>query len=170
MFEAFDASASALRTERTRLNLVASNLANQHTTRNEFGEKVPFRRRLAVLMPGNPENANPKLGVQLLRIVKDDAAPRVEYNPAHPDALKFEDLYMVDDNGNVTEQRRPEYEYLDDHTWDRVSRMEGYVLLPNVDPVAEMKDAMMAARAYEANVAVIENSKSLINDSLSLIA
>lgn len=170
MFEAFDASSSALRAERVRLNLVANNLANIHTTRNQFGEKVPFRRRLAVLMPGNMENANPKLGVDVLRIVQDNAAPLVEYNPGHPDALKFADLYKRDEQGNLTDERKDIYKGIADDDWAKLSRQEGYVLRPNVNVDAEMTDAMMAARSYEANVAVIENSKSLIRESLSIIA
>lgn len=170
MFEAFDASSSALRTERVRLNLVANNLANIHTTRNQYGEKAPFRRRLAVLMPGNKENANPQLGVDLLRIVQDNAAPKVAHMPGHPDALRFDDLFKRDAKGDLTDERKDIYKDIPDHEWAKIVRMDGYVLLPNVDVDAEMTDAMMAARAYEANVAVIENSKSLISESLSIIA
>lgn len=170
MFEAFDASASALRAERVRLNLIANNMANIHTTRNQYDEKVPFRRRLAVLMPGNAENSNPKLGVDVLRIVQDNAAPLVEYNPGHPDALKFEDLYKRDAGGNLTNERKEIYNDIPDDDWAKLVRQEGYVLRPNVNPDAELTDALMAARSYEANVAVIENSKSLIRESLSIIA
>lgn len=48
--------------------------------------------------------------------------------------------------------------------------VNGYVSMPNVDPAEEMVNAMMAARAYEANVAVMEISKSMVAASLRLLA
>jgi flagellar basal-body rod protein FlgC len=171
MFEAFDASSSALRAERLRMNLIANNLANVNTTRNQFNEKVPFRRRLAVFMPGNAENADPRLGVNVQRIVEDDAAPRLEWNPGHPDAVQYEDLFETDKDGKITTTRRAGYENIGEQDWNRLVANHGqYVLMPNVDPTMEMKDLILAARSYEANVAVIENSKAIINQSLSIIA
>lgn len=46
----------------------------------------------------------------------------------------------------------------------------GYVLKPNVDPSTEMVNAMTAVRAYEANVTVMEISKSMAATSLRLLA
>ena len=39
------------------------------------------------------------------------------------------------------------------------ARPDGYVEMPNVNPVAEMVDLIAAARAYEANVTVFNASK-----------
>lgn len=46
----------------------------------------------------------------------------------------------------------------------------GYVLQPQVDASTEMVDAMTAARAYEANVTVMEISKTLAASTLRLLA
>lgn len=46
----------------------------------------------------------------------------------------------------------------------------GYVLMPNVDPSTEMVNAMMAVRAYEANVTVMEISKTMAAAALRLLA
>lgn len=46
----------------------------------------------------------------------------------------------------------------------------GYVLMPNVDISTEMVNAMAAARAYEANVTVIEITKSMASAALRLLA
>jgi flagellar basal-body rod protein FlgC len=46
----------------------------------------------------------------------------------------------------------------------------GYVLFPNVDLNTEMVDAIEAARVYEANVTVLEVTKSMANTSLRLLA
>ena len=45
----------------------------------------------------------------------------------------------------------------------------GYVLMPNVDLSTEMVNAMAAARAYEANVSVMEITKSMTASALRLI-
>jgi flagellar basal-body rod protein FlgC len=47
---------------------------------------------------------------------------------------------------------------------------KGYVSYPNVDTAIEYVNAMEASRAYEANVTMMETTKSMINASLRLIA
>lgn len=46
----------------------------------------------------------------------------------------------------------------------------GYVNYPNVDPAFEMIDALEASRAYEANIAAAEATKSMLQSSLRLLA
>ncbi len=47
---------------------------------------------------------------------------------------------------------------------------KGYVRTSNVDYHTEMVNAMMAARAYEANVTVVEMTKTMASSTLRLIA
>jgi flagellar basal-body rod protein FlgC len=47
---------------------------------------------------------------------------------------------------------------------------KGYVEYPNVDPATEMIDAMLASRAYEANIAAMEVTKTMISSTLRLLA
>ena len=46
--------------------------------------------------------------------------------------------------------------------------VQGYVAYPNVDPVVEMVNLLGAARAYEANVTVMEAAKSLMLRALEI--
>jgi len=46
----------------------------------------------------------------------------------------------------------------------------GYVRYPDVDPVFEQIDALDAVRAYEANIAAVEASKSMFSSALGLLA
>ncbi len=46
---------------------------------------------------------------------------------------------------------------------------QGYVLYPNVNPISEMMDMREARRSYEANLNVIESSKSMLNQTISLL-
>ena len=47
---------------------------------------------------------------------------------------------------------------------------QGYVQYPNVDYHTEMVNALVASRAYEANVTVIEMAKSIARSNLRLLA
>lgn len=44
----------------------------------------------------------------------------------------------------------------------------GYVELPNVNVVSEMVDMISASRAYEANVAIMDGSKSMFRRALEI--
>ncbi|MCA8938967.1 MAG: hypothetical protein KDB07_04130 [Planctomycetes bacterium] len=171
MFQAFDASTSGLFAERMRMNTIANNLANAYTTRNQFGEKVPFRRRLAIFEDGNTKNSDPNLGVTVLDIVDDNADFRIDYKPGDPDAVTFSDIFETDSEG-VPDFGKPKepYQGMSQESLQELASREGYVLYPNINAETELVDAMMAARSYEANLSAIEISKSIISDSLSIIA
>jgi len=46
----------------------------------------------------------------------------------------------------------------------------GMVRYPNIEPATEMVNAMVAMRAYEANITAIEATKSMVASSLRLLA
>lgn len=46
---------------------------------------------------------------------------------------------------------------------------DGYVLIPNVNPLIELMDMRQAQRSYEANLSVIEVSKSMIARTLDIL-
>jgi len=79
-------------------------------------------------------------GVQVQRIVQDQAPFKLEYNPDSPDAAQ------------VTENDLP----------------KGFVRLPNVNIVTEMVDSISASRAYEANVTVLNASKGMFTKALEI--
>ncbi|MFX3839208.1 flagellar basal body rod C-terminal domain-containing protein, partial [Streptococcus suis] len=45
---------------------------------------------------------------------------------------------------------------------------DGYVQLPNVDPLKEMVDLMSATRSYEANVTVFNATKGMLVKALEI--
>jgi flagellar basal-body rod protein FlgC len=47
---------------------------------------------------------------------------------------------------------------------------EGFMEMPNIDPMMEMVNAMEASRAYEANITVAEATKSMGSAALRLLA
>jgi flagellar basal-body rod protein FlgC len=46
---------------------------------------------------------------------------------------------------------------------------QGYVTLPNVNPVTEMVDLISASRSYEANVQAMNTAKSMFSRALDLL-
>ena len=46
---------------------------------------------------------------------------------------------------------------------------QGYVKMPNVDPLTEALDMKQAQRAYEANLSVIETARSMQSRTLDLL-
>jgi len=94
--DAFDISASGLSAQRSRLDLIAANIANVETTRTPQGG--PYRRRQPVFASraGNPG------GVDMIGAVEDPRQPRHVYQPGHPDA--DEDGFVSYPNVNVVEE------------------------------------------------------------------
>jgi len=87
MLDALDIPASALVAQRTRMDTIAGNVANIDATRNEKGEKIPYRRRFVVFQAGRAgEPAKP--GVHVKSIELDPSPFRRVYDPGHPDADK----------------------------------------------------------------------------------
>lgn len=46
---------------------------------------------------------------------------------------------------------------------------DGYVLMPNVNPLVEMMDMREAQRGYQANLTVIDAAKSMISRTIDLL-
>ena len=134
---ALDISASGLSAQRTRMNVLAENLANADTTRTEDGG--PYRRKLVVFGNESPLtfpqalDAEQSTLVKVVEVTESDDSPRVVYQPSHPDA-----------------------------------NAEGYVTLPNINPVLEMVDLLAATRAYEANVTAVQAAKSMYTKALEI--
>jgi flagellar basal-body rod protein FlgC len=83
-----ESSSAAMSAERIRLDIISQNIANANTSRGIDGK--PYQRQQAVFetvlrqqQSGSGAAAN---FVQVSRIEKDDRAPRLVYNPGHPEA------------------------------------------------------------------------------------
>jgi len=83
MFGALDTSTSALVANRQRLEVISANMANRNTLEDADGNYSPFRRRLAILAPGDPATGD-KNGVHVKEIMLDDAPLQKRFEPGHP--------------------------------------------------------------------------------------
>jgi flagellar basal-body rod protein FlgC len=141
-FSSLDVSASGMAAERTRMNLISSNIANSNSTRTKEGG--PYKRKDAVFEAvsantglNNPFNRDGSMKikkVEVKEIIEDQTAPRMQYDPTHPDA---------DANGQVA--------------------------MPNVNVVEEMVDMVSASRAYEANVTAAQAAKNMAIKTLDIL-
>jgi len=45
---------------------------------------------------------------------------------------------------------------------------DGFVQMPNINPIQEMMDLITASRAFEANITALNNSKDMIRNALRI--
>ncbi len=82
LFTAMDISASGLRAQRTRMNVISSNIANAHTTRTDEGG--PYKRRDVILRENSFEG---KLASVEVEGIQANPTPGERlYDPGNPDA------------------------------------------------------------------------------------
>lgn len=85
MFGMLDVSASALVAQRTRIEVAQANLANKDAIYDAQGNYSPYRRRVAILAPGDPATGSEQ-GVHVMKIDYDQSPFRKVYDPGHPNA------------------------------------------------------------------------------------
>lgn len=150
LFRAFEISASGLTAERLRQDVISNNLANANSTRAVLGPDgrwQPYRRQVAVF-----EERLPSFDSYLVSAGRspDPAAATgngVRVAGIWEDPTPFRTRY---DPGNPD------------------ADANGYVQMPNVNPVTEMVDLMTATRAYEANVNAINATRSMALKALEI--
>lgn len=115
-FNTLNVSSSGLTAQRMRLDVIANNIANSTTTRTTEGG--PFQRSRVVLRPIDdsltfksyllPDQLEKKSGegVRVVKIEKDETAPRMVYDPTHPDAVQSGKYkgYVLYPNVNIVQE------------------------------------------------------------------
>lgn len=136
-------SAAGMSAQRSRMDIVAENIANAESTRTDEGG--PYRRRQVIFESASSRESFGSLfssslqgrapqTVQVADMVVDNSPPQEVYDPSHPDA-----------DGN------------------------GMVRFPNVNTVEEMVDLQSASRGFESNVTVMQASKRMFLKTLELL-
>ena len=70
-----------------------------------------------------------------------------------------------------TSDAEPDYRYDPTHPLAiQEGERKGYVAYPNIDLTTEMVNALESTRAYEANVGVMEITKNLSRETLTILA
>lgn len=144
LFKIFSISGAGMSAQKTRMTVVASNMANTETTRTPEGG--PYKRRDVLLQAVPPtdgfassleanfsERIDEPQAVEVAGIKQSSRPPRKNFDPHHPDAGE-----------------------------------DGYVSLPDINIMEETVDMMSAVRSYEANLTAFNTTKSLIRRLLDL--
>ena len=87
MYGSLDISTSGLIAQRTRLEVISANLANERSVTNATGQYEPYRRRFALFAPGDPARGSSE-GVHVASIEADQGPLRPAFEPGSPFADK----------------------------------------------------------------------------------
>jgi flagellar basal-body rod protein FlgC len=149
LFDAIDVSGSGLSAERLRMDVTAENLANAETTRAANGG--PYRRKDVILSEAQPNGfANALAG----------AIGSVPGASASQPAGGVTVSQIVNDN------TPPRMVYDPSHP---DANAQGYVAMPNINPVTEMTDLIAESRTYEANVTAMQSAKQMFTKTFDLL-
>lgn len=138
LMNAIDISATGLNAQRRRVEVAAQNLANSRTTRTDEGG--PFRRQDVVFRATSFSEE--------LRARRQDK-----------DLQGVEVVGVVEDPTGFPKVYEPGHPDAD---------AEGYLELPNVDPLREMANISNASRSYQANLSSISILKTMIQRTIEI--
>lgn len=144
IYRIFALSGAGMSAQRSRMTVVAGNMANAETTRTPEGG--PYRKRHVLFRAVPLEGEFSTLGsaslqerpvgssaVEVAGVRESQRPPKKVYDPQHPDADP-----------------------------------EGYVSYPDINIMEEVTDLLSAVRSYEANMAAFNATKMLVRRLLEI--
>ncbi len=139
----FNIAGTGMSAQSTRLNTVASNIANAESVSSSIEQTYRARHPVFATVFQQSQNSGggslfaeqdePGRGVQVLGIVEDQSNLDMRYEPSHPAA-----------------------------------NADGYVFYPNVNVVEEMADMISASRAFQTNAEMMNTAKTMLQKVLTL--
>ncbi len=156
----FDISGYGLSAQRFRINLISANIANVNTTRTTEGG--PYRRKSAVFKEISfDQQLNKTISEQnnLLKSENYINDPSDKIMPSPPLSSVVVDKIVRDDSPFKL-RFDPSHPDAD---------ANGYISLPNINPVIEMADLIEATRAYQANIAAYQSSKTIAQSAIDIL-
>ncbi|MFP3518338.1 flagellar basal body rod protein FlgC [Pseudomonas sp. SIMBA_077] len=139
----FSIAGSGMSAQTTRLNTVASNIANAETVSSSINQTYRARHPVFATLFNNAQGGNGDSlfqnqdtagqGVQVMGVVEDQTELEARYEPNHPAA-----------------------------------DAKGYVYYPNVNVVEEMADMISASRSFQTNAEMMNTAKTMMQKALTL--
>lgn len=168
LFGVMDVSGSALKAERVRAEVVASNMANAETTRTEDGG--PYRRKHVVF---ESEDGAGSFQQSFLSGIGLSKIGLSRMGGAGADFGTLVGARSTDSvaggvavTGVIADQSAPLRRFDPQHP---DAGPDGYVAYPDINPLTEMVDLMGATRAYGMNASAVQAEKSMVTASLDLL-
>ncbi|MGG0657929.1 flagellar basal body rod protein FlgC [Rummeliibacillus pycnus] len=149
IFHSMDTTGSALTAQRLRMDVISSNMANVDSTRAKKvnGQWVPYTRKSVTLVPKENSFSN-YMNLAMGGVGNESVGNGVKVT-------------------SINEDTKTPYKLVYDPT-NPDANADGYVQMPNVDPLKEMVDLISATRSYEANVTVFDANKSMLSKALEI--
>jgi flagellar basal-body rod protein FlgC len=141
LYGALGISASGMTATRMQMDVVAENLANADSTTGPNGQ--PYQRKIVVL-----EQAGGSFADALGSASAGRVSSGVQVSGIVSDPTPGQKVY---DPGHPD------------------ADAQGYVTMPNVQPVTEMVDLITASRGYEANVQALNDTKQMFTRTLDIL-
>lgn len=149
-FDKYNTTASGMQVQRTRMNIISSNLANINTTQTANGEG-PYRRRDVVFQA---MDFNQKVNKEVFGITDNENGIKNKANVG----VKVSEIYV--DESEFIYKYEPNHPHAND---------KGYVAYPNINSVVETTNMIEANRAYEANTNAYTTMKSIDMQAIDLL-
>ncbi len=159
IFTALNISASGLSSQRKKLDVIASNIANANTTRTETGG--PYRRQIAVM------ETEPVPDFE--RLLRKEHLPLKTSHKRHfpfKDAVRAMNTEYQGVKADIQEDPSNFVKVYDPNHPD--ADEDGFVSMPNVNIVSEMVDMISASRSYEANLSSIDAAKRMAREAMNI--
>lgn len=137
-------ASTGLHAHKMWMNVVSSNLANANVTKAVDGK--PYQRR-TLIYEATPIGESFDKTLEGTISEENNAIQGVHVTDVMPDKRDFKTVF---DPGHPD------------------AGPDGTVLTPNVNPVEEMANLVMASRAYEANLAALNSTKQLAMKAIEL--
>lgn len=146
IFTGMNITTSALTMQRLRMDVISSNIANAETTRGKLvdGEWQPYSRKMVEIQA---KEGSFNTFLQQAMGKSSQAGQGVKVTAIEEDQTPFKVVYNPD---------HPD------------ANADGYVEMPNVDPLKETVDLMSATRSYEANVTAFNATKGMLMKALEI--
>ena len=142
-FDAIDLAASGLTAERVRMDVTAENLANAQTTNGPGGQ--PYQRQEVVL-----QQVGSSFGATLAGALGGSTPP--------PGGVQVA--------GIINDPTPDQLVYDPGHPG---ANAQGYVRMPNVNPVTEMTDLISESNSYQSDVTAMATAKTMYAKTLELL-
>lgn len=144
IFDAIGIAGSGLTAERIRMDVTAENLANADTTKAANGQ--PYQRQ----------------DVELAQVGSSDfggaLTNALQQGAAQPGGVQVT---------GITSDNTPDQQVYDPGNPE--ANAQGYVKMPNVNPVNEMVDMIDESRSYESDVTAMSTAKEMYEKTLDLL-
>lgn len=161
MFVSLKISGSGLSAFRRKMNVAAENMANAETTRTESGG--PYERKaVRISSRSTPVNFSQELNQATTRLARTDAG---HLPTRRVKRFGSSEAFTAQTEEVTVKGQKFRMEYDPSHP---DADAEGFVKMPDIDPLKEMVEMMTASRAYEANVTAVKSVQNMVQKALDI--